>query len=122
MAYMVKSDELKDQFLLRQSYTVANRNPITTVLGRDATRAVQGCPGSFMSVKLTNATTEPVPQLAIGSSSEVVKLKIVLENYGARAVPTKRVQLPLRNRLLFAVDRPLPHPPHPLMRTVIRSN
>jgi hypothetical protein len=84
MAYMVQSDELKDQFLLYQSYTVANRNPITTVLGRDATRAVQGgVRGDFMPVELTNAATEPVPQLALESLSVVVKLKIALKNYRA---------------------------------------
>jgi hypothetical protein len=80
MAYMVQSDELKNQFLLYQSYTVANRSPITTVLGRDATRAVQGgVRGDFMPVESTNAATEPVPQLALESSSVVVKLKNCLE-------------------------------------------
>jgi hypothetical protein len=59
-----------------------------------------------MPVELTNAATEPVPQLAVGSSSVVVKLKIVLENYGARAALTKRAQLPLQNFSLFAVDDP----------------
>jgi len=107
---MVQSDELKDQFLLYPSYTVANRNPITTALGRDATRAFRGVPGDSCPVELMTAVTEPVPQLAVGSSSVVVKLKIVLENYGARAVLAKRAQLPSQSFLLFAVDGPLPTP------------